>query len=87
MKSILSAAALLVAIASPALAEEATGTQAQPAPAVVEIVPAATATEPAMSEAQRRRCRRRDPVQGRHGRPRLRLEEDGLPDQLTPAHH
>ena len=52
MKSILSAAALLVAIAFPALAEEATGTQTQPAPAVVEIVPAATATEPAMSEAQ-----------------------------------
>jgi uncharacterized low-complexity protein len=52
MKSILSAAALLVAIASPALAEESTGTQSQPAPAVVEIVPAATATEPALSEAQ-----------------------------------
>jgi opacity protein-like surface antigen len=50
MKSILSAAALLVAIASPALAEEATGTQPQPAPAVVEIVPAAT--EPSVSEAQ-----------------------------------
>ena len=41
MKSILSAAALLVAIAAPAIAEEATGTQTQPAPAVVEIVPAA----------------------------------------------
>jgi hypothetical protein len=49
MKSILSAAALLVAIASPALAGEATGTTAQPAPAVVEIVP--TATEPTVSEA------------------------------------
>jgi opacity protein-like surface antigen len=47
MKSLLSAAALLAVIASPALAGEAT--QAQPAPAVVEIVP--TATEPAMSEA------------------------------------
>ncbi len=50
MRTILSAAALLAVIASPALAEEATGTQTQPAPAVVEIVP--TATEPAMSEAQ-----------------------------------
>ncbi|WP_395663202.1 hypothetical protein [Aestuariivirga sp.] len=49
MKSLLSAAALLAVIAAPALAEEATGTQAQPAPAVVEIVP--TATEPAMTEA------------------------------------
>ena len=49
MKSLLSAAALLAVIAAPALAEEATGTQAKPAPAVVEIVP--TATEPAMSEA------------------------------------
>jgi len=49
MKSILSAAALLVAIASPALAEEATGTTAQPAPAVVEIVP--SATQPSLSEA------------------------------------
>lgn len=53
MKSLLSAAALLAVIASPALAGEATGTQAQPAPAVVEIVPTATdpATGPAMSEA------------------------------------
>jgi hypothetical protein len=50
MKSVLSAAALLVALAFPALAEEATGTQTQPAPAVVEIVP--TATEPAMSEIE-----------------------------------
>ena len=49
MKSLLSAAALLAVIVSPALAEEATGTQAQPDPAVVEIVP--TATEPAMTEA------------------------------------
>lgn len=49
MKSLLSAAALLAVIAAPALAEEATGTQAQPAPAVVEIVP--TATEPAMTAA------------------------------------
>ena len=49
MKSILSAAALLVAIASPALAGEATGTAAQPAPAVAEIAPAAA--QPAMSEA------------------------------------
>ena len=48
MKSLLSAAALLAVIVSPALAEEATGTQAQPAPAVVEIVP--TATVPAMTE-------------------------------------
>lgn len=47
MKSILSAAALLVAIAAPALAEEAT--TGQPAPATVEIVPAAT--QPNMSEA------------------------------------
>ncbi len=50
MKSILSAAALLVAIAAPALAEEATGAQTQPAPAVVEIVP--TATAPATTEVQ-----------------------------------
>jgi hypothetical protein len=42
MKSILSAAALLVTIAAPAIAEEATGTQTQPAPALVEILPAAT---------------------------------------------
>jgi hypothetical protein len=48
MKSLLSAAALLAVIAAPALAEEATGTQAQPAPAAVEIVP--TATVPAMTE-------------------------------------
>lgn len=50
MKAILSAAALLVAAAFPAFAEEAAGTQTQPAPTVVEIVPAAT--EPATSEAQ-----------------------------------
>lgn len=48
MKSILSAAALLAVIASPALAQKAVP-QTQPAPAVVEIVP--TATEPSMSEA------------------------------------
>jgi hypothetical protein len=48
MKSILSAAALLVAIAAPAVAGEVT-TQPQAAPAVVEIVP--TATDPAMSVA------------------------------------
>ena len=51
MKSILSAAALLAAIASPALAEEAV--TAQPGaelPVVQEIVPAATT--PALSEAQ-----------------------------------
>lgn len=49
MKSILSAAALLVAIASPALAGETTGSAAQPAPAVVEIAPAAA--QPPASEA------------------------------------
>jgi hypothetical protein len=49
MKSILSAAALLAVIASPAFAEESMGTTAQPAPAVVEIVP--TATQPSVSEA------------------------------------
>lgn len=50
MKSILSAAALLAVIASPALAQKAVPqAQTQPAPAVVEIVP--TATEPAISEA------------------------------------
>jgi hypothetical protein len=49
MKSILSAAALLVAIAAPAVAGEATATQPQAAPAVVEIVP--TATDPAMTVA------------------------------------
>jgi hypothetical protein len=49
MKSILSAAALLAVIASPALAGEATGTKAEPAPAVVEIGP--TATQPPASEA------------------------------------
>ena len=49
MKAILSAAALLAVIASPALAGEATGTTAQPAPAVVEIVP--IATEFSVSEA------------------------------------
>ena len=50
MKSILSAAALLVALAAPALAEEAMGTQTQPTPAVVDIVPAVT--EPSVSEVQ-----------------------------------
>ena len=52
MKSILSAAALLAVVASPALAEEAvTAAQPKAEPAVVqEIVPAAT--EPSMSEAQ-----------------------------------
>jgi hypothetical protein len=49
MKAILSAAALLAVIASPALAEEAMVTTAQPAPAVVEIVP--TATQPSVTEA------------------------------------
>ena len=49
MKSILSAAALLVAIAAPAVAGEVIATQPQAAPAVVEIVP--TATDPAMSVA------------------------------------
>lgn len=48
MKSILSAAALLVAIATPALAGEAVTAQPQPQTAQV-IVPAAT--EPSMSVA------------------------------------
>jgi opacity protein-like surface antigen len=51
MKSILSAAALLAVIASPALAEEAVTAQPKAEPAVMqEIVPAAT--QPSMSEAQ-----------------------------------
>jgi hypothetical protein len=49
--SLSAAAALLAVIATPALAEDAVTAQPQPqAPAVEEIVPAAT--QPAMSEAQ-----------------------------------
>lgn len=50
MKSILSAAALLVAITAPAIAEETTAPQAEPAPLVV-ILPTATTPAPAMTEA------------------------------------
>ena len=48
MKPILSAAALLVALSAPVLAEEATEAATPSAPAVVDVVPAAT--EPPMSE-------------------------------------
>ena len=50
MKSILSAAALLVAITAPALAEEATAPASEPTPLVV-ILPTATTPASAMTEA------------------------------------
>jgi hypothetical protein len=50
MKTILSAAALLVAVSGPVLADEAKAPQAEPAPLVV-ILPTATAPAPAMTEA------------------------------------
>lgn len=48
MKSFLTAAAFALMLASPALAEDGTGTETLSAPAVLEIVPAAT--EPAAGE-------------------------------------
>lgn len=54
MKSILSAAALLAALASPVFAEEAAAPQPQSRPqaAVEELVILPAATEPATAEAQ-----------------------------------
>ena len=52
MKSILSAAALLAALASPVFAEEAAAPQPQPQAAVEELVILPAATAPSTAEAQ-----------------------------------